>query len=63
MDIIKVMYYLTVIKESLLDNYGGGYKGYLSKEHYLDLFLLCVIRLETQKEVIRKTKNLFGFIF
>jgi len=58
------VYYLTDIKHSKLSNCRLiGDKGYLSKEHQLDLFSSCNIRLETPKRSNQKDKEPFAYIF
>jgi Transposase DDE domain len=58
------VHYLTDIKQSHLSNCMLiGDKGYLSKEHQLDLFSSCNIRLETPKRSNQKDKGPFAFIF
>jgi uncharacterized membrane protein len=58
------VYYLTDIKHSHLSNCRLiGDKGYLSKEHQLDLFSSCNIRLETPKRSNQKDKEPFAYIF
>ena len=58
------VYYLTDIKYSHLSNCRLIVdKGYLSKEHQLDLFSSCNIRLETPKRRIKKNKEPFAYIF
>jgi hypothetical protein len=58
------VYYLTEIKYSNLSNCRlFGDKGYLAKEHQLDLFSSCNIRLETPKRSNQKNKEPFAYIF
>lgn len=58
------VYYLTDIKYSHLSNCRLiGDKGYLSKEHQLDLFSSCNIRLETPKRSNQKDKEPFAYVF
>ncbi|WP_318349333.1 IS982 family transposase [Aquipluma nitroreducens] len=53
------VYYLTDIKHSHLSNCRLiGDKGYLSKEHQLDLFHRAISDWKHPKEAIKKTKNL-----
>ena len=55
---------LTDIKYSHLSNCRLiGDKGYLSKEHQLDLFSSCNIRMETPKRSNQKDKEPFAYIF
>jgi hypothetical protein len=58
------VYYLNDIKHSQLSNCRIiGDKGYLSKEHQLDLFSSCNIQLETPKRSNQKDKEPFAYIF
>ncbi|MBV5316067.1 MAG: IS982 family transposase [Prolixibacteraceae bacterium] len=58
------VYYLIDIKYSHLSNCRLiGDKGYLSKEHQVDLFSSCNIRLETPKRSNQKDKEPFAYIF
>ena len=56
--------YLTDVKNSHLNDCTLiGDKGYLSKQHQLDLFPSCNIRLETPKRSNQKDKEPFTYIF
>jgi len=58
------VYYLSDIKRSHLNNCNLiGDKGYISKEHQLDLFSSCNIRLETPKRSNQKDKEPFAYVF
>ena len=58
------VYYLSDIKNSHLNNCNLiGDKGYISKEHQLDLFSSCNIRLETPKRSNQKDKEPFAYVF
>ena len=58
------VHYLSDIKHSDLSNCTLiGDKGYLSKEHQVDLFSSCNIRLETPKRSNQKNREPFDYIF
>lgn len=58
------VHYLSDIKHSDLSNCTLiGDKGYLSKEHQVDLFSSCNIRLETPKRSNQKNREPFNYIF
>ena len=58
------VHYLSDIKHSDLSNCTLiGDKGYLSKEHQVDLFSSCNIRLETPKRSNQKNQEPFDYIF
>ena len=58
------VYYLSDIKYSHLNNCTLiGDKGYLSKEHKLDLFTSCNIILQTPKRNNQKDKEPFAYVF
>lgn len=58
------VHYLSDIKHSGIGNCTLiGDKGYLSKEHQVDLFSSCNIRLETPKRSNQKNQEPFDYIF
>lgn len=58
------VHYLSDVRYSQLSNCTLlGDKGYLSKEHQLDLFSTCNIRLETPKRSNQKDKEPFAYVF
>ena len=58
------VHYLSDIKHSDLSNCTLiGDKGYLSKEHQVDLFSSCNIHLETPKRSNQKNREPFNYIF
>jgi hypothetical protein len=68
MDISKAsvhdVHFLSEIKHSKLSNCTLiGDKGYLSKQHQLDLFTSCNIRFQTPKRANQKDKVKFEFVF